>query len=495
MVKQLLDVDLLREMQKDNLWWKNGEIPEDKDKPFHRSDFYMYLKELNSRGIRIIIGPRRVGKTILFHQLIKYLIKEKKVTPKNIIYLDLAKPYFSFDIMGINPCLKTYQENILKTDFENVEKGKLIYIFIDEIQKEKNWTTILEAFRSRNLPLLFMVTGSSAPEIKKNTDESLVGRAKETNMLHLKFRDIVRKELGYNEEKLKEVKNIDLIFEKAIEEKKIKLFYDYLIKELFTDPLTHDFEIKVKNILTKYFLRGGYPEFYEEKNNSTWYSISKTMRDDYFQRIISRDVVELFNINKPEIIRKLYTLIGLDTSNIVNFSKYTEIIETKQETLKEYFTHLEKTFLVSSSEKYYKKNRPKNTRKKVYVTDIGMRNAVLGLNEEEISENLGAIAETVAHNHCKRLKYRLHPTNEFNLDYWIYNGGEVDIILDLKKIIIPIEIKYREKIRSEDMQGLKDFIKTFNSKKIQFGIILTKNDLFLEDSILGVPLWLFLLIC
>ena len=261
--------------------------------------------------------------------------------------------------------------------------------------------------------------------------------------------------------------------------------------------MTPSFEIKVKNILNEYFLKGGYPEFYDEHKNDSWTVMAKTMRDDYFQRIISRDIVEVYNVNKPEVIRKLYHLIGFDTSNIANFSEYANIVNAKEETIKEYFEYLNNSFLVSFSSKYDKKNRPKNARKKIYVSDIGIRNAVLGLLKDDMGEMLGYIAETVAHSHCKRLKHKLHPTGDYFLNYWRHDKIEVDIVMDLKNIIIPIEIKYRERIREEDKEGIKKFITEFKGTKVKFGILVTKKDLFLdkENNILGIPLWLFLLIC
>src|SRR3989344_2807025 len=489
MAEKIFDIDLLRELQKDNIWWEDGKIPEDRNKQFHRSDFYKYREELESKNIQVIIGPRRVGKTILIYQLIKDLLDEKKVNGKNILYLDLAKSYITFNIGGIEACLKVYQDNIIKKDFTKLNKNERVYVFIDEIQKETGWAIKLESFRSRNLPISFIVTGSSAPEIAKRSAESLVGRAKENFILHLKFKDIVRKELGYNRNKLNEVKDIYNVFRWAIQKKDINLFYNYLLKEVFTASLTADFEIKVKNILNDYFLKGGYPEFYEEHKNDSWSVIAKTMRDDYFQRIISRDIVEVFNVNRPEAIRKLYLLIGFDTSNLSNLTEYSKIIDIKQDTITEYLEYLNKSFLISHSSKYYKKNRPKNLRKKLYVTDIGMRNAVLGLLKQDINESLGPIAETVLHNHCRRLKYKLHPIGDHSLDYWRENTVEVDVIMDLKDIIIPIELKYRERIREEDKDGIKEFMKQFKGPKVKFGILVTKKDLFLDENnnILGIP--------
>lgn len=367
MSKEILEVDILRELQKDNIWWKNGEISKEFDKEFYRSDFYKYLECLDSKDIQIIIGPRRVGKTILMHQMIKYLIKERKVNPSHIIYLDLGKPYLDFDIGGVNPCLKVFQESILKKDFSNLKKSERVYIFIDEVQKEKKWADNLEAIRSRRYPISFFVTGSAGTEIDQKASESLVGRASYKFILPLKFRDIVRKEMGYNDKKLEEIKDVSKVFEKAIQKKDIKILYDYILKELYTNTLSSEFEIKVKDILQQYLLKGGYPEFYDEYKDYQWYAMAKRMRDDYFERILSRDIVETFNIDKPEVLRKLYIVIGFDTGNIANFGNYASLIGTRKNTITDYFNYLKKSFLVSGSEKYYSKNRPKGGQKKVYV--------------------------------------------------------------------------------------------------------------------------------
>ena len=90
MAENIFDIDLLRELQKDNTWWKDNKIPEDNDKPFHRSDFYKYIGVLDSKDIQVIIGPRRVGKTIMMYQLIKYLINSKNVNNVKTLLLFIS---------------------------------------------------------------------------------------------------------------------------------------------------------------------------------------------------------------------------------------------------------------------------------------------------------------------------------------------------------------------------------------------------------------------
>ncbi len=57
-----------------NLWWETGAIDR-VTASMKRRDMFSGLKEsLESRFIEIIIGLRRVGKTVLMHQLIGYLL-------------------------------------------------------------------------------------------------------------------------------------------------------------------------------------------------------------------------------------------------------------------------------------------------------------------------------------------------------------------------------------------------------------------------------------
>ena len=147
----LLDVNLLQELQKDNPWWKNNKIPEDWDKPFYRSDFYKYITQLDSKDIQVIIGPRRVGKTILLYQLMKYLMITQKIEGKNIIYLDLSKPYIAFNIGGILPCLKVYQENILKKDFADLKKETILNEFMPTSSFPSDHATVTMAIAMMSL--------------------------------------------------------------------------------------------------------------------------------------------------------------------------------------------------------------------------------------------------------------------------------------------------------------------------------------------------------
>ena len=119
-----------------NDWWITKKVKEGLLKPYKRPLFNEILRYLDDRQILLVTGLRRVGKTTLFYQLIQELVN-KGVEPTKILY-------FSFDEESaeIDDLLKTYREKVLKAEFENTK----IYIFLDEIQKTKDWQNKLKIY-------------------------------------------------------------------------------------------------------------------------------------------------------------------------------------------------------------------------------------------------------------------------------------------------------------------------------------------------------------
>ena len=103
MDQQLKEQILLR-MQYDNPWWTTNNIPEDLQKLPHRlylSLFYPLVKQKEIRRGVILMGPRRVGKTIMLYHTISQLIADK-VNPQRIIYLSVDTPiYNNLSVHGV----------------------------------------------------------------------------------------------------------------------------------------------------------------------------------------------------------------------------------------------------------------------------------------------------------------------------------------------------------------------------------------------------------
>lgn len=486
------DLQLLRELQKENTWWQTQDVPPHLAREFKRSDYSTYKDLLDNNKINVIIGPRRVGKSTIIYQLIQHLIKEKNIPTNRILFLSLERTFFEITKNPITESIKIYEENILRESIDSLEKP--IYLFIDEASRNTEWAATLKQFYDLRYKVKYFVSGSSSPALYQKSSESLVGRKNDILMLPLTFRDVLRFRHPKTEKAISATgAYLKSKLMRAINDNNPKELYDELAR-LYTE-IGPNIEASLQVALNEYLLMGGYPEFYDV--SASWDECSKIMREAYFEAIISYDILKVFGSRNPEKIKKLYIILALSTANVVSMSKIRrDIGEISRDALDDYFQQLQDTHLIAVSLQY-KKNRRKigNELKKAYVHDVGMRNAVLGVIEDDIkkTEILGSLAETVAQDHLRRLKFALEPSKKNELFFWRDNSKrELDFIIELDNKVIPVESKFQQSIRSEDARVLQAAIKKFNSP---FGILLTKKSVHLSDKIISIPLWLFLLIC
>lgn len=129
------------------------------------------LKSLTPNKVIILLGPRRVGKTILIKQVI-----EKLEEP----YLLLNGEDFSVLEILARRSVQNYK-NIL---------GDKRVLLIDEAQKIPEIGKILKLMIDEIEGLKILVTGSSAFDIDKYTGEPLTGRKKTYNLLSLSEQEL-----------------------------------------------------------------------------------------------------------------------------------------------------------------------------------------------------------------------------------------------------------------------------------------------------------------
>ena len=95
---QATEEEVLKRIAFDNPWWSSGRIADIYDDFPHRSYFdamMALMLEDNIRRAIVLMGSRRVGKTVMMHQSIQWLIQKRKVLPRNILYVSLDTPTYS----------------------------------------------------------------------------------------------------------------------------------------------------------------------------------------------------------------------------------------------------------------------------------------------------------------------------------------------------------------------------------------------------------------
>lgn len=455
--------EIIRELVRTNYWWERRAIDEKDALPYHREIFDELVKAIEDKLITGIIGARRTGKTTLMYQLIEDLLA-RKVEPRRILMFTFDSPIMVADREIIPKILETYREM-----YQFKEK---IYVFFDEIQYVSEWSRWLKSYYDRKEKIKFIVSGSSGTLIYKDTSESLAGRISFYRVYPFTFYEFC----AYHEKELVEVlkglKTKDFEIGTLLQKKASLEFYRPLIASMFN----------------RYLLYGGIPEVFswDLKTAQKW------MKSDYLGLVFYRDLLKTFEVRDVKSLEELFFFAANTHAQRINYSTIANSLNTRIETVKQYLHYLEAVNVIQIINFYSKSIKKKiRAEKKIYVSDSGLRNAILGNREEALGseEEVSIMVEGAVASHLIN-KF----STEFSkyVHYWrsVY---EVDFVIDFENKIIPVEVKYRDNVDARDLKGLFSFMEKF---KVKRGIVVTKNTLKKEEinsrEIDYIPAWLFL---
>lgn len=421
----MLTLEILLEA---NEWWKTGMIKRHDSLKYKRKLFFEIQKYINLRQIIAFVGLRRVGKTTLLYQLIELLL-DKKVKPEHILY-------FSFDesVEDLREIITIYQENILKKQLSDDK----IYIFLDEIQKLKDWQNKLKIYYDRYPNVKFFISGSASINLLLDAKESLAGRIFYFSLDVLSFEEFL------------EFKGKDV--------KKIRSNINLWKSELKTE-------------LNNFLLRP-FPEIvnFEEE------LAKKYIKEGIIEKAIFRDLSYLFGIKDIELIEKLIYIIASTPGLIINLDDFSKDFGRSRQLISNYLYYLETCFLVKSLKNFKGSFKASSRKLKKYYLIHPAISLALSSPEK------GKIIETL-------IRSSLHANY-----FWRELGNEVDFVLKSDKKIIPFESKYSKEVRLKDVKGLIKFMEQF---KINEGIVITPDFESKQSvgnkSIKFIPLWKWIL--
>lgn len=457
----LNSTEFRHELEKVNNWWLTGKVDEAERYPFKRYLFEEIKDELKTRRIIILLGPRRVGKSVLIKQLIGTLIKKGTASTSLM--------YYSLD----DPTLFTYSDNLIKDliDYycENIARDGVRYIFLDEIQSFKEWFKWIKSYYDKFPDIKFILTGSSSLSLQKDANKYLKGRFVEADLYPLDFREF----LGLS--------GVD------VEKTEISRKDIGKIDELEVEKLWH----RIRVYYDEYLLAGGFPEWFEMKSMhnavTRWFS---RLTNDIPKRAIYEDMVERYGVKNPKVLELIFTFIAANQSKILSYETINEVARLDRVTLVNYIEFLKVSYLVIEVLKFAKIKEQMKAKKKFLVIDQGLRNAIL--KDYQVKEdNIGFIIENLI---GLKLFFQAKKENK-NLCYWKVNG-EIDFVVSSStgKDILPVEVKYRNEIRERELKG---FFNLVERNECERGIVITKNfykrQKIRGKQILFVPAWLYLL--
>ena len=134
----------------------------------------------NIRRAVVLMGPRRVGKTVMLYHMVQDMI-ENGVDPMKIIFITIENPIYNNISLEQ---LFTYAK-----EATGIEDKNDWHIIFDEIQYCRDWEVHLKSLVDSYRKDKFIVSGSAAAALKFASNESGAGR----------FTDFLLPPLTFNE--------------------------------------------------------------------------------------------------------------------------------------------------------------------------------------------------------------------------------------------------------------------------------------------------------
>ncbi len=107
-----------------NPWWDNDFNA--LDEILKRDENFEFLKSnIENKQVVFLTGLRRIGKTSLMKLCIRYLINEKEIAPKNILYISMDD--FLLSGKTIIDVIEEYKT------IHKIKHNEKVFLFLDEI--------------------------------------------------------------------------------------------------------------------------------------------------------------------------------------------------------------------------------------------------------------------------------------------------------------------------------------------------------------------------
>ncbi|MCC6220391.1 MAG: ATP-binding protein [Deltaproteobacteria bacterium] len=152
----------------------------------------------------------------------------------------------------------------------------------------------------------------------------------------------------------------------------------------------------------------------------------------------------------------------------INYSKVSSDTEIPKETIRRFFSILEDTLLIHRLCAF--KPREKSTRRvsqrdRFIFFDVGVRNAILGIHGQKLSEEQkGSLFEQFMITQLISLGRAMRKNWSFSA-YRTNAGAEVDLVIEREDDIIGLEIKYGTRLSTSQTTGLESFAEYVGSYK------------------------------
>lgn len=442
----------------ENPWWDEGKAEDRYTRLPRRGYFRVFFDLIVQTELRravVLMGPRRVGKTVMMQHAVQGLI-ECGVPARSILYVSIDAPTYT----GM------HLEKFLHLFFERngVGRADQTYVFFDEVQYLKDWQIHLKSLVDRYPNTRFVASGSAAAALKRASNESGAGR----------FTDFLLPPLTFAE-------YLNFI---GIEDELIRPIADYVYELSSPDSIG-----RLNEEFINYINYGGYPEAVLSEVARA--NPSRFIKSDIIDKVLLRDLPSLYGISDIQELNKLFTSVAYNTGNAISLEKLSQSSGVSKPTISRYLDYLEAAFLITRLRRIDEKGGTfaREREFKVYLTNPSMRAALFHPVHAD-SDIIGHLVETAIVSQC------LHSDSISDLSYarWKRAGksrgdadyySEVDLVWRDPATGKPywcVEIKWSDRFAEDpgELSGLLDFVQ---QNPTVMGIVATTRTKSIDSSI------------
>ncbi len=370
--------------------------------------------------IQVLAGPRQTGKTTLARQAMDAI--------------GIPAHYASAD----EPALKDriwIEQQWEAGRLRCREKGASAFLVLDEIQKISGWSETVKRLwdedSASNRPLQVLLLGSSPLLVKAGLSESLAGRFEIVPVSHWSFAEM-RDAFGYT--------------------------------------------------LEQYLIFGGYPGAAALIGDPPRWK--RYILDSLVETTISRDIMLMHRVHKPELLRRLFELGCHYSGQVLSYQKMLGQLQDagNTTTLAHYLDLLEQSGLIRGVPKYAGEQfRRRASSPKLLALNTALMTVSLSGQPEsarEHPEHWGRLVGTAVGSFLSNASRE----EEVGVYYWRERNREVDYVLESGGRIAAIEVKSAP--RRDFPSGLAEFCRQFEVRR---KILVGSQGIPLDEFLLTPP--------
>ena len=363
--------------------------------------------------IKILVGIRRCGKSVILNQIIDELKEKRNVDEEHIIFVN-------FEFIEYEELLD--YKNLNKYVKEKIKDDKIYYLFLDEVQNVNDFEKVVNSLRASIKNISIFLTGSNSKMLSDELSTVLSGRYVLFNINPLSYKEyiLLTNKNGYD----------------------MDTFWDYARWGGLPNRCEFTNEIDLKNYL-----------------------------HSVYDSIILRDVLKRLNIKDSllfdMILQYLIETMGREFSadNVIKFLE-SENKKISKETLYNYIDALCKALIIKRVYRYDIAGKSVlKTLNKYYATDLGI--AQIKNNNPEFKNYI--VLENIVYNELINRDYEVYIGKTRN--------GEVDFIAKKDGDIKYIQVTYEMNGHDDTIQREFGAYKVINDNYPKYVISLDKVNL------------------